>query len=287
LVGLSIVSGCLMLAGCPGKDKAVRADASQIAAQVNDSEISIHQVQSVLQGQPHLAAQYGEAAPARVLDSLVEQELAAQAARTVGLDSSPKVLQAMELAKREVLARAYQDMLADKAGLPDSKSIDAYYEAHPELFANRRQYTLQETQVRATPEQIKALMAKVASLTGASAVTAAVAQAGLAHSARVSVEWAEGLPMDLLPRLASLQNGQSIGVASPGGVVIMTVMASQEVPITRAAAEKSIKAALIASKRQDLVKQGMDELRQKATIQRKGAFAAQAASAASQAASGS
>jgi EpsD family peptidyl-prolyl cis-trans isomerase len=282
-----IVSGCLSLTACLGKDKPAPAGDSQVAADVNDSEISIHQVQSILQRQPQLSAQLGEAASGRVLDSLIEQELAAQGARAVGLDGSPKVLQAMELAKREVLARAYQDMLADKAAISDTKSIDAYYEAHPELFANRRQYTLQEMQVQAKPEQAKALAAKLSGLTGTQAVNAAVVDSGLPHSGRVTVQWAEGLPMDLLPKLASLGNGQSIGVAAPGGLLIMTVLQSQEVPITRSAADKSIQAALMAARREELVKQGMAELRQKAKIVRKGAFAAPAAPSGASPASGS
>lgn len=270
-----IVSGCALLAACPGKDKPARVDESQVAAQVNDSEISVHQVKAVMQMQPQLTAQLGDAAGSRVLDSLIEQELAAQGARGAGLDNTPKVLQAMELAKREVLARAYQDMLAEKATMSDSNAIDAYYEAHPELFANRRQYTLQETQVQATPEQARALAARIGGLTGAQAVNAAVAQSGLQSSASVNVKWAENLPMDILPKLAALGEGQSISVAAPGGLVIMTVLQSQEVPLTRSAAERPIKAVLMAARRQELVKQGMDELRQKAKITRQGAFAAQ------------
>lgn len=286
LKGAMVVSGCLLLAACPGKDKAAAGGESQIAAEVNDNEISIHQVQSVMQMQPQLAAQLGQAAAGQVLDNLIEQELAAQGARKAGLDNSPKVLQAMELAKREVLARAYQDMLAERVAIPDSKSVDRYYEEHPELFAHRRQYTLQETQVRATPQQAEVLMAKLSGLAGAPAVNALVAESGLQHNARVAVQWAEGLPMALLPKLAALSEGQSIGVPAPGGLVIMTVLQFQEVPITRAAADKAIQAALMADKRRALVKQGMDELRQKAKITRHGAFAAPtAASGASQPAS--
>lgn len=275
--GAVVVSGCMLLVACLGKDKPAKLDQSQVAAEVNGTEISIHQVQTVLQMQPQLANQLGEAAPGRVLDSLVEQELAAQAARAAGLDNAPKVIQAMELAKREVLARAYQDMLADKVAIPDSKSIDAYYEAHPELFAHRRQYTVQEMQVKGSPEQVAELVAKVEQLNGTPAVNAAVAQSGLPHTARVVVHWAEALPMDILPKLAKLENGQSLGVAAPGGVLLMTVLASQEVPVTRATAEKPIKTALMSAQRQELVQKGMADLRQKATITRKGGFAAASA----------
>ena len=277
LNGALIVSGCLLMAACSGKDKPGTEGESQVAAQVNDGEISVHQVEALMQMRPQMAAQMGEAAPSRLLDGLIEQELAAQAARAAGLDKSPKVLQAMALAQREVLARAYQDSLADKASLPDFKSVDSYYEDHPELFAKRRQYTLQEVLVQATPDQTRELMAKVNAATSVQQVNAAVLASGLPHSSRVNVQWAEGLPMDLLPQLASLNNGQSVGVAAPGGFVIMTVLQSQEVPITRAAAEKPIQNALMAAKRQELVRRGMDELRQKAQITRKGAFAASAA----------
>ena len=76
----------LLLAGC-GKEKAL--DATQIAAKVNKDEISVHQVQYALQRQPRLAAVQPQTAARRVLDSLIEQELAAQAARSEGLEADP------------------------------------------------------------------------------------------------------------------------------------------------------------------------------------------------------
>lgn len=266
-----------LLTACPGKDKA-SSDASQIVAQVNDSEISIHQVQSRMEMQPGLVSQMGEAAASQVLDGLIEQELAAQAARKAGLDNTPRVLQAMELAKREVLARAYQDQLADKATLPDTTSVDRYYDEHPELFAHRKQYTLLETQVKGTPEQTKALASQVEAVGSADALKALLAESGLPYSSRSSMLWAEAVPMDVLPKLAFLRAGQSIGVVKPEGLVIVTVLAFEEAPVTQGVAQKSIQAAMMNNKRKQLVKQGMDVLKQNAKIERKGAFAAGAAS---------
>lgn len=269
------------LPGCSNKDKAASTDNSQIVAQVNDSEISIHQVQTMMQLQPALSNQLGEAAAGKVLDSLIEQELAAQAARKAGLDTTPKVLQAMELAKREVLARAYQDQLADKVVLPDATTVDRYYDAHPELFAKRRRYALQETVIQASPEQAKPLLDKLATTASVEAVNKLVADTGLPHSSRNSVQWAEGLPMDLLPRLSALQNGQSITAYRPDGLVVLTLLRSEESPVTQGVASRAIQTAIVANKRRELIKQGMDALRQSAKIQRKGAFAPAAALAAS------
>lgn len=280
-VGMALgLTGVISLAGCTGKDKSASADASQIVAKVNGNEISIHQVQSLLQSKPALAEQLGEAAPARVLDSLIEQELAAQAARQAGLDSSPRVLQSLELAKREVLARAYQDQLADKVVMPDTEALNRYFEAHPELFVQRRRYSLQETVVKATPEQARELKTKVESLPSVDAVNALVGASGLPHSSQNTVQWAEGLPMDILPSLAYLKNGQSLGVARPDGLVILTVLQVQDAPLTFSQASRAIQAALLATSRREAVQRGMDALRKNAKIQRMGPLAGASAASA-------
>jgi EpsD family peptidyl-prolyl cis-trans isomerase len=277
LKGVTCLPLLMMLSACPGKDKAASQDAGQIAAQVNESEISIHQVQTMIQLQPGLSNQLGEAASGRILDSLIEQELAAQGARAAGLDSSPKVLQAMELAKREVLARAYQDQLAAKAVMPDTEAVNRYYETHPELFAKRRRYTLQETQVKVPADQVKAFKAKVESATSIDAINALLNQGALPHSSRTSTQWAEGLAMSLLSQLAYLKNGQSLALQTQDGLIIVSVMQTEQVPLSLSQATPVIQAALYAGNRRDAVRQGMEALRQQAKIKRLGAFAASGA----------
>lgn len=281
LSGALALGVAMLLTGCPGKEKAVAgADSGQIVAQVNDSEISIHQVEAMLAGQPAVAEQLGADGPRRALDSLIDQELAAQAARQAGLDKSPRVLQAMELAKREVLARAYQDQLAEKVIMPDTEAVNRYYDAHPELFSKRRQYTLQEMVVKAPADKAAELKSKVEKLPSVAAVNALVNDSGLPNTRRNSVQWAEGVPMDLLAQLAYLKDGQSVGVLRKDGVVILTLLHAEEVPMSSGQASDAIQAALLANARRELVQKGMEALRQKAKVQRMGAFA-QGASAAS------
>lgn len=264
-----------LLTACPGKsNKAASAtDASQVAAQVNDDEISVHQVQALLASQPALAEQLGAAGPARALDSLIDQELAAQGARQVGLDKTPRVLQAMELAKREVLARAYQDHLAEKVVMPDSEAINRYYEAHPELFAKRRRYTLQETVLKMPADKVAGLKAQFEQQPSAEAINALIKGSGLPHSSRNSTQWAESLPMDLLSQLAFLKIGQSVAVPRPEGMAVLTVLDAEEVPLSRGQAGNAIQAALLSNTRRELVRKEMDVLRKKAKVIRMGVFA--------------
>lgn len=265
----------LLLAAC---DRQATPSDGQIVAEVNGSEISVHQVQAVLQRQPALASQLGEAANQKVLDSLVEQELAAQAARDLKLDKSPRVLQAMELAKREVLAREYQDRLSDKAPLPETRDIDHYYDEHPELFKNRRRYTIQEFAVTAKPEEAAALGDKVKAATTVAEVAALVEASGLPSKQREMVEWSENLPSGLLKQFAVLEPGHSLVLERSDGVVIGTLVRTEPGSVNRREAERAIQAVLTNQRRRDAVAQGMDVLRQGAKIKLLGNFAASAAS---------
>lgn len=261
----------VLLAAC-GRDHAP-AD-GQVVALVNEDEISVHQVQAVLQRQPALSGQLGQAAGEKVLQGLIEQELAAQAARAQKLDSSPKVLQAMALAKREILAREYQDRLADKAVPPNTGDIDRYYDEHPELFKERRRYTIQETAVKVSPAEAAAWRDRVKATTSLAEANEVVRASGLPATSREMVEWAENLPLALLKQFSTLEPGQSLVLERPDGLVIGTLVHTELAPINRRDAAQAIQAVLTNQRRREAVSKGMEALRQGAKIQLLGAFAA-------------
>jgi len=219
-----------------------------------------------------------------VLQGLVEQELAAQAAREQKLDKSPKVLQAMELAKREVLAREYQDRLADKAVPPDTGEIDRYYDEHPELFKDRRQYTIQETTLAVSPADAPAWRDKAKAAATLAEVHELVRSSGLPSSSREMTEWAESLPLGLLKQISGLQPGQSLVLERPNGLVIGTLVRSTPGEVTRRDAAPAIQTVLTNQRRREAVAKGMETLRQGAKIELFGQFAS-AASAPTSAAS--
>ncbi|MDP1790642.1 MAG: peptidyl-prolyl cis-trans isomerase, EpsD family, partial [Methylibium sp.] len=91
------------------------ARSSQVAAQVGAGEVSIHQVNLVLQRQADLRPEQVEAASRTALERLIQLELAVQKGADAKIDRDPQVVQAVDFARREVLARAYIDRLADAA----------------------------------------------------------------------------------------------------------------------------------------------------------------------------
>jgi EpsD family peptidyl-prolyl cis-trans isomerase len=266
-----------VLAGCGGSGGT--SSDSQVAAKVNQGEISVHQVQSVLQRQTRAAREQPEAAARRMLDSLVEQELAAQAARDEGLQNEPAVVQALQLAQREVLARAYQDRLASKAVGPTSDEIDSFYESQPALFKQRRLYVLLESAVESTPAQAQEIVSLASKASNSAEIAELLRGKGHRFETRQFVQAAEDLPFGLLLPLARLAPGQSIAVQQPGGVRIFTVIEAHLAPVDRRRATDAISAYLGTERRRQLVVEGMKTLRQGARIEYVGAFAQHQASA--------
>lgn len=251
----------------------VGGDATQIAAKVNDTEISLSQLQHVLQRQPAVPAERADAVARRVLDSIVDQELAAQGARSQGLDRDPRVVQAIEAAKREILAKAYQDVLAEKGSLPSSDEIDRYYNSQPALFSQRRFFLLQEIAVQGKPDELSALQSRVESAPDAVRAADVLREAHLRFSSRQLTVSPEDVPLALLGRLAELREGQSLMVPQPGGARVLTALSSSPAPLSRDAARPAIQAFLTNERKRQSVQQGMKTVREAARIEYRGKFA--------------
>ena len=246
---------------------------SQVAVRVNKGEISVHQVQAVLQRQPRLAPNASESAASQVLEVLIDQELAAQAARDQGLEVDPGVIQQLQASRREVLARAYHDRIAAKASLPSSDEIDRYYESQPALFAQRRLYLLQESAVEASSAQLPALQETVQRAQSGEELAKVLQGAGLRYSTRQFAQAAEDLPLLLLDPLSKASVGQSVLFPQPGGARIFTVLLAHKAPVDRRTATDVIRNYLTADGKRQRVALTMKSLREGADLRYEGAFA--------------
>ena len=131
----------LVLSACGENDQKA---ATQVVARVDKGEISVHQLNAVLSRTPGLAPEQAKAVGRQILDKLVNQEVLVQQALAAKLDREPKTMQAIEAAKREILARAFVDKISAGVPKPSAEDIKAYFNQHPELFAERRIYNFNE-----------------------------------------------------------------------------------------------------------------------------------------------
>jgi len=206
--------GAALLAGCGGpKDK----PATQTAAKVNKEEITVHQINAVLAQQRTTPGEQADQAARRVLERLIDQELAVQKAAELKLDRDPKVVQAIESARRDIIARAYAEHAAEAAPKPAPEEIRKYYDANPALFRDRRVYQLQEIAIQAEPGQVETLRAKLKASKGVNEFIDYLKANDFKFSGSQAVRSAEQVPLALLPSLAAMKDGQMVINATPTG----------------------------------------------------------------------
>lgn len=274
---LIVCCAALLTAACGKTEKKAP---TQVAVKINGEEVSEHQVSLLIER--HAPASAGEpAAVRRVLDGLVDQELAAQAARKAGLDKDPRVVQRMEAAKRDVLALAYLDRLGESVSEPTSDEVDRYFNAHPELFSQRRLYSLQDTTIAIDPAQYDELKARLEASSSLDKMNEVLRAASVRSTSRQLSISAEDVPLVMLKQLAALKDGQSmVQPREPGSARVLTLINAQPSPVSHGTAKKLISAFLIKDRRRQASQTGIKALRDQGKVEFVGRFAA-AASAAS------
>jgi EpsD family peptidyl-prolyl cis-trans isomerase len=277
-----VLAGCVLLVACgEKKDKA----ASQTAAKVNKEEITVHQINFMLQQQRGLKPEQADAAGKQVLERLIDQELAVQKADEMKLDRDPRVVQQLEAVKREVLARAYAEKVGEAAAKPTPEEIKKYFDENPPLFAQRRVYNLQEIQIEAPADQVPALREKLAGSKNVAEFVEYLKGAGLRFAGNQAVRSAEQLPLASLKTFAQMQDGQALMNPTPNGAVVVVLAGSRQQPVTEEQARPAIEQFLLNERKRKLLDEDRKALRAAATVQYVGKFAEGAASAAAAAGS--
>ncbi len=266
----------LLAAGCSDKKDGASTDgtpAAQVAAKVNGTELTVGQVDFTLQRNPGLDKEPSKEASLQVVRYLVDQELLAQKALGDKLDSDPKVVQALDAARRQILAEAFITRKLGTVVEPSDAEVTAYYDSHPELFANRKIYRLQEISIKAPQEKHEAIRAKLTASKTLNDFAEWLKAENLPIKAAEGVKSAEQLPKAMLPKLAAMPDGQAIVVNAPDGLLVIVLADSQVQPATMEQAKPAIARVLQGEARQKAVKAELDALKAAAKIEYFGEFA--------------
>lgn len=265
-----------VLGACGGEEKAT---ASQTAAKVNKDEITVHQINFLLQQQRGLRPDQTDAASRQVLDRLVDQQLALQKAAELKIDRDPRVLQQIDAARREIVARAYVERLGEAAPRPSAEEVQKYYDDNPALFAERRVYSLQEIAIEANPEQLGALREKLQGVKNIGEFVEWLKTNGFRFAGNQAVRAAEQLPINSLKAFANLKDGQAIVVPAPNGLQVIALAGSRSQPVTLEQARPAIEQFIVNERKRKLIEDDMKTMRAAASIQFVGKFAETPASA--------
>lgn len=269
-----------------GCNKTRDAAASKPVAKVNAGEVSVAQLDSALKN-----AKFDSPEPSRqdrpqVLSRLIEQELLVQKAKEGKLDSDPQVVQALEAARREVLARAYMDKVLAAVGKPGEKELKSYYDKHPELFSERRIYSLREVLIANAPGLAARVSEKVAKIKSLEELVVWLKSEKIRYAANAVVKPAEQLPHEALGRFFAMKDGEVKVLDTPRAVVVLQRVNSRLEPIDEARARPAIEQFLGNEQRRQVSAAEIKRLKAAAKIEYLGEFAKLGSSASAPVASG-
>jgi EpsD family peptidyl-prolyl cis-trans isomerase len=273
---VAAIAAAAFVAGCSEKKSTA---ASQTAAKVNKDEITVHQINYVLQQQRNLRPEQAEAAGQQVLKGLIDQQLALQRADDLKIDRDPRVVQQLEAARREIISRAYLEKVGDAAPKPSADEIRKYYDEKPALFKERRIYSIQEIAIEAKPEQQAELRDKLAASKNINEFVEFLKAREYRFNGNQAVRAAEQLPLNSLEAFSKMKDGQAIIVPAASGVQVIVLAGSRSQPVGEEQARPAIEQFLLNERKRKLIEDDMKALRTAAKIEYVGKFAQAAASA--------
>lgn len=250
----------LVLTGC-GVGEAGVGKAGTLAARVNGTGISVQQLSGARQGPP-----------SQLLERVIDRELLVQQALDAKLDAEPQVVQAMEEARREVLAQAWLERAAAKVRTAPEE-VSAFYDANPALFAQRRIYRLRELGVTIPADQIDQVRAEAANARDLDDVSGWLKWRGLkVGPVTGATQAAEQLPLGYLPVLARMREGEIAVFPSALGAAVVQLVQAQDAPLGEEQAAPLIAKFLAGRKKLELAQVEVKRLRATARIEYVGDF---------------
>jgi EpsD family peptidyl-prolyl cis-trans isomerase len=278
---ISLLALTALAAGCergaaPERGEAARGATTAhaaLAARVNGAEISVQQLAHGMN--PPTS---GTGSPAQALEKVIDRELLAQKALQAKLDREPQVAQAIDAARRQVLAQAWLDRAAAAAVKSSADEVSAFYAENPALFAQRRVYRLREMAVGAgtsfSQDALERVRSEAATAKDLEEAAGWLRWRGFKVGAvSYTTAAAEQLPLAYLPQLARMREGEIAVLGTGGaGASVVQLVGAQDAPLSEQQAAPVIRQFIAGRKRMELAAAEVKRLREAASIEYVGDF---------------
>lgn len=155
---LPLVCATLALFACHGGNDRTALPAGQTLAQVGGTDITTNELDAELTATRFASENDRKRAVQQALQGLIARTILANIARAQKLDQEPSYVLQQHRADEILLVQNLEAAIAGKVAAPTESEINRYIGTHPELFAKRTIYTLDQIKFRA-PENVAALRA--------------------------------------------------------------------------------------------------------------------------------
>jgi len=259
---MAVAAMLALVTGCSGGGA---SQTSQSLVRVNGDEITVHQLNAQLQGaniSPDKVAQAGQ----EFLKLLVDRQILVQEAIKTNVERQPGVMQALENARARILAQAYLEEKLARLPRPTAPEVEAYRNAHPELFAARTLYVMDELVFDPVRDQA-ALEALSETASGLDEVTGWLAARKVAYTRTRTTYRPEAMAPELLARLRAMQAGELIFLSGNGRTVVGLMTERIAQPLPEKEARPLIEQMIARQKQAQAVEAEVTRLRKLASIE--------------------
>jgi peptidyl-prolyl cis-trans isomerase C len=255
---LIVVAG---ISACGSKEK----KAGQSLVRVNGEDITMLQLNDELQ-HAGIQTEQQEAASKQLLESLIDRQLILTEAASNKMDRTPDVMQAIERTKAQIITQAYLQNITSKIAKPTQAEINDYFQGHPEFFAKRKQFDLQQL-VIANKDYSDALKAYTNSAKSLDEIAAWMDRYNVRYTRSQATRTTADLPPQVVAKLLALPKEQIFLVEEGDNKMLNMLTDIKDSPVTAVNAAPQIEQFLINKKNKDAVEVEIAHLRSLAKIE--------------------
>ncbi|MGU3390540.1 peptidyl-prolyl cis-trans isomerase [Sphingomonas sp. M1A8_2b] len=255
---LAMVSGCTKKPG------------GQVVAVVSDEEVTQQDLQAEAQAARIPATADKQAATSAILQRVIDRNLLASYAQEQGLDRGPEYVARRRLMEQTLLAELGMRKLAGTQSEPTPAEAQAFVAAHPTLFAQRQQLTLDQVQFPTLDDaaRLKAL----SNLASIDAVVQQLTANGIAFTRGTPVLDTATLDPAVAGQITVLRNGEVFDISTGGQTFVSAIISRSSAANLPSAWSASAVAAIKRERLMKSVQGSMNKLRKDANIQYDPAF---------------
>lgn len=261
LCGTLVLATLAGLSACSSNDK----QAVQTLAKVNGEEITSLQFNDELI-RTGIKTDHQKEPGRQLLESLIDRQLITDAAMRIKIDRSPEVVQAIERAKAEIISNAYLESVTSKIDRPSMGEICDYFQTHPEYFADRKQFVIQQL-IIATRDVSNELRSVIDTAGSLDAVAAWLNKNNIRHVRGQISRSTTDFPEQMVAKLNKSSKGQLFIVHEGENSLLNSISDIRRSPVTVKNAAPQIEMYLLGKKHKAAADAEIAHLRSLAKIE--------------------
>ena len=243
------------------------ADHADVAVKVNGEAITSVELQDNARQHAQIINGQEVSVSGAMIKSQIDMELLRQAAVKDKLDADKMISARLAESNRFILATAYLQKQMAAIAKPGEAEIKAYFDQHPERYAERKQYDLQELRIQTGPENAAQIRKKLGNGKNFKAFVRWLNENKIPNNGQQLVVTADQMPEEILQKLQGIKPGEAIAIDGKDQLDVILVNAVKPQPVTPEQAAPMIGKMLDARHKQDAMNEMLKQLREKAKIE--------------------